>query len=236
MSELRAVDLVATSSDVTVVRACVGGSVLVDRGDVGQLTTARLGVLDVVTGSTADAVTIDRTGLLPGADGALVVGRDAGGRVTEATAIRYEPGEGAAAEVTVDRLRERLDLMHEFTPWRFVAVPGPDERLDGTWFLLASTFDGYLRFGGFDECAEAADLVRSGDPRCVDDLAHLRAELFFSARAARHGGLDLDADVELATAVARIRELSGGVVRTEHSDAAAARDLLDGSAHRSAWP
>jgi hypothetical protein len=51
-------------------------------------------------------------------------------------------------------------------------------------FEFAMTFNGYEHFGSFDVSADAAE---SGDR---SSLALIRNELFFAARASRHGGDD----------------------------------------------
>ena len=51
-------------------------------------------------------------------------------------------------------------------------------------FEFAMSFDGYEHFGSFEASANAAD---SGDRSSIDLI---RNELFFSARASRHGDDD----------------------------------------------
>jgi len=56
-------------------------------------------------------------------------------------------------------------------------------------FEFAMTFNGYEHFGSFEASAEAS---KKRDRRTLDDI---RNELFFAARASRHGGDDHFLDV-----------------------------------------
>lgn len=61
-------------------------------------------------------------------------------------------------------------------------LPDPSDRQAVVEFAMS--FNGYDHYGSFEACAEAA---MAGDRQT---LTQLRNELFFTARAARHGGDD----------------------------------------------
>lgn len=68
-------------------------------------------------------------------------------------------------------------------------IPDPDTEYPRSVEEFAHTFNGYDAAGGIHECAEVAHSI--SDRPCAT-LSELRCALFFSCRAARHTGIDLD--------------------------------------------
>jgi hypothetical protein len=88
---------------------------------------------------------------------------------------------------------------------RLSDIPDPDATRPGSVEVFAHTINGYDVAGGFAECAEIAQEI-ADQPEA--SLTELRCALFFSSRAARHTGIDLDIENDewLRTLLRRIRQ------------------------------
>ncbi len=72
---------------------------------------------------------------------------------------------------------------------RLSDIPDPDAEHPHSVVVFGHTFNGYDVAGGMEECAE---ISRHIFDRPNASLTELRCALFFSCRAARHTGADLD--------------------------------------------
>lgn len=70
-----------------------------------------------------------------------------------------------------------------------LGMPLPSEDDPAAIFTFAMSFNGYEEFGSFEASAEAAH------QKGRRTLREIRNELFFAARASRHGGCETYVDV-----------------------------------------
>lgn len=125
------------------------------------------------------------------------------------------PDSSRAPVIGLGGLRDRIG------GWRLVEVPPEDAPLKSIFRFASSTYFGYERHGGVEGLRHLANAVATAwtnGGRLPGDLATLRAALFLESRRWHHLGSEPDpaAEAYVRGLVARIHQVSGGSVRTDH--------------------